>query len=145
MAEEIYEDGIVKEVKDGFALIILKESGACSACCAKALCSPGIDDEKTLTVKDPLGVHAGDTVRIAIKGKNILKASFLLYGIPLILFLAGIYAGMLYFEQQKELRGTVLGFLLTAAYAVILKTISDKKKNKNKFIPEIVFVHLKYK
>lgn len=145
MSEELYEDGIVKEVKDGIAFVILKGSDQCSACTAKNICKPGEEHDKTLTVKDPFGVRPGDAVRIAIKGKNILKASFLLYGIPLILFLAGIYAGMLYFNQQRELRGTVLGFLLTVAYAVILKIISDKKKNKNKFTPEIVFVNSKFK
>ncbi len=143
MTEELYEEGIVKEVKDGIAQIVLNESGSCSSCAAKAVCKPGEDEQKILPARDTLGVHPGDKVRIAIKGKNILTASFLLYGLPLILFLAGIFFGIKYFIHQKELWGTVLGFALIAVYAVILNIFSNKKKNKDKFIPEIVIVNSK--
>ena len=143
MSEELYEEGVVKEVKDGIALVILNESGDCSSCSAKAVCKSGGEDSKILSAKDPFGVSPGDKVRIAVKGKNVLTAAFLLYGLPLILFLAGIYAGMLYFKNQKELWGTVLGFIFITFYSVLLHFISDRSRNKNKFIPEIVFVNSK--
>ncbi len=140
MTEKLYEEGIVKEVKDGIAQIILNESGSCSSCAAKAVCKSGEDEQKILPARDTLGVHPGDKVRIAINGRNILTAAFLLYGLPLVLFLAGIFFGIKYFVHQKELWGTVLGFVLIAVYAVILNIFSNKKKNKDKLIPEIIFI-----
>lgn len=140
MSEEFYEEGIVKDVKDGLASVIVNESSACESCAAKVVCKTGDEDSKILTAKDPIGVHQGDKVRVAVKGKNILAASFLLYGLPLILFLAGIFAGLNYFSSQKELWGTILGFGLIAVYAVILSFLSNKNINKNKLIPEIIFV-----
>ena len=140
MTEEIFEEGIVKEVKDGIAQIIINESCACLSCAAKEVCKAGEDEQKILPARDMFGVHPGDKVRIAIKGKNILAASFLLYVLPLILFLTGIFFGMNYFIHQKELWGTIIGFVLIAGYAVILNIFSNKKKNKDKLIPEIIFV-----
>ena len=145
MNEELYEEGIVKEVKDGLASVIINESDACSSCAAKAICKPGEEKSKILTARDPFGVRPGDNVKISIKGKNVLSAAFLLYGLPLILFLAGIFAGMQFFPSRKELLGTITGFVLIAVYSFFLKLYANSIRNKNKLIPEIVFVNSKLK
>ena len=143
MNEELYEEGIVSGVEDGVASVILNESAACSSCAVKTVCKPGEDDLKILTARDPFGVKPGDHVRISVKGKNVLAAAFLLYGIPLILFLAGIFIGMPLFRDQKELYGTIMGFVFIAVYLLFLKLLANRKKNKNKMMPEIVFVNSK--
>ncbi len=137
--EEFFEEGIVANVKDGIATIFIIEEGSCEDCGAKIFCKP-TDDKKTLTVKDPFGVAAGDRVRIAVQGRNVLAASTLLYGIPLLLILGGVFFGMSFFTANKELFSSLFGLGLVAVYSAVVFLISKSKKESKALLPEIVFV-----
>ena len=136
--EELFEEGIVKEAHDGIAEIVISDSEHCQECSAKIYCKPGSSKERSLTVRDPFGVHPGDKVRFAIKGSKILSASFLLYGIPLSILLLGIFIGMEVFKTNKELLASLFSIGLVSVYIILLSIFS--KKSKVKSYPEIVFV-----
>jgi sigma-E factor negative regulatory protein RseC len=138
--EELYEDGIVKEVQDGIAEIVISDSDHCEECSAKIYCKPGSSNERSLTVKDPFGVHPGDKVRVTIKGSKILSASFLLYGIPLIILVAGIFIGLQSFTINKELFSTLLAIGLISIYSLVLYLYNRRTKTKISSYPEIIFV-----
>jgi len=136
--EELYEEGIVKKAKNGIAVISIQDSDKCKECTAKIYCKPGSSEERSLTVRDPHGAHPGDKVRIVIKGSKILRASFLLYGIPLILLLAGIFLGMEVFTINKELYSSLAGIGLVVVYSLLLSFFS--RKPRTKAYPEIIFI-----
>lgn len=138
--EKLIEEGIVKESKDGLATIVISDSENCKECTAKLYCKPGNSNERSLTVKDNLGVITGDRVRISINGSQILRVSFLIYGIPLILMLAGLFVGMEFFQIHKELFSTIFAVGLVAIYIVILRFINRKINYSLQSHPEIVFV-----
>lgn len=139
--EELIEEGIVKLSKNGIAEVIISNSSNCEECSAKIYCKPGNSSERTLIVRDPLGAKAGDKVRVVIKGSKILSASFLLYGIPLLLLLVGIFTGYYIFNENKELYSTLFGFSLIFFYSIIFQTFSKKQKLSS--YPEIIFVSSK--
>ena len=136
--EELVEEGIVKEVKDGIAVVSIKDSDKCEECSAKVFCKPGNSDSRNLTVRDPFGVHVGDKVRILISGSKILFVSFLIYGIPLILLLIGIIIGTQIFENNKELFSTLLAFGMISIYALASFIYSKNKRDKSSSYPEII-------
>ncbi|NWG29713.1 MAG: SoxR reducing system RseC family protein [Ignavibacteriaceae bacterium] len=136
--EELFEEGVVKEAHDGIAEIVISDSEHCQECSAKIYCKPGSAEERSLTVRDPYGVHPGDNVRVVIRGSKILSAAFRLYGIPLILLLAGIFFGMEIFKSDKELFSSLLAVGLVAVYSVFLFLLSKKKKTRS--YPKIIFV-----
>jgi len=136
--EELYEEGIVKEVKDGIAVVNIQDSESCHECTAKIYCKPGKSEGRSLTVRDPYGVHPGDKVRVVIKGSKILSASFKLYGIPLMLLLAGIFIGMEVFESNKEIYSSLFAVGLVSIYALFMILFSPKDNSTSH--PEIVFV-----
>ncbi len=136
--EEIYEEGIVKEADDGFAIIHIQDSDNCHECTAKIYCKPGKSEGRSLTVRDPYGVHPGDKVRVVIKGSQILSASFRLYGIPLMLLLAGIFIGFQVFESNKELYSSLLAIGMVGLYTLYMFLFSEKEKINS--YPEIIFV-----
>jgi sigma-E factor negative regulatory protein RseC len=136
--EELYEEGIVKEAKNGIAIIRIQDSDKCKECTAKIYCKPGSSEERSLTVRDPYGVHPGDKVRVVIKGSKILSASLLLYGVPLILLLAGIFIGVEVFYTSKELYSSLFAIGLVSIYVLIM--LLFKKKEKDASYLEIVFV-----
>ena len=135
--EELYEEGIVKEAKNGIAVISIQDSERCNECTAKIYCKPGSSEERSLTVRDPYGVHPGDKVRVVIKGSKILSASLLLYGVPLMLLLAGIFIGLEIFYTNKELYSSLLAIGLVSIYALFMLIFT--KKGKETSYPEIVF------
>lgn len=136
--EELYEEGIVKESKDGIAIISIQDSDNCHECTAKIYCKPGKSEGRSLTVRDPYGVHPGDKVRVVIKGSKILSSSFRLYGIPLVLLLAGIFIGLEVFESNKELFSSLLGVGMVTVYALYMFLFSEKEKINS--YSEIIFV-----
>ena len=138
--EELYEDGIVKAADDGIAEIVISDSDHCEECSAKVYCKPGSSNERSLTVKDPFGVHPGDKVRVTIKGSKILSASFLLYGIPLIILVAGIFMGLQIFTINKELYSTLLAIGLISIYSLGFFLYSKQGKIRTSSYPEITFV-----
>lgn len=136
--EELYEEGIVREAKDGIAVISIQDTDKCEECTAKIYCKPGSSDGRSLTVRDPFGVHPGDKVRVVIKGSKILSVSFKLYGIPLILLIAGIFIGMEVFDTNKELYSSLFAVGMVAMYSLYILLFS--KKDEVHSYPEIVFV-----
>lgn len=142
MKEEITENGIVINSANGLAEIALVESDNCEECSAKIICKPKEDNTKILTAADPFGVAPGDEVKISVEGKAILKATILLYGVPLVLLLLGISFGMHIFgdvNNLSELYSFLLGGSLAAVYFIVMYIISKKKGTSNS-LPKIVLV-----
>jgi sigma-E factor negative regulatory protein RseC len=140
--ENIIEKGIVISSGNGHAEIALIQTGACEECSAKIFCKPSENkDSKILEVEDSFGVEVGDEVDIEINGSDVLKASFMLYGIPLILIIFGIVIGMDFFHSTKlpELLSFIFAIGLTSLYFSGLFLIKKLKHTKPK-LPQITFV-----
>lgn len=122
MNEVLVESGIVIKSGNGIAEIRLNKNESCEECSAKIFCSPGENNLRTITVSDSIGTLPGDKVNIAIRGIEVLKVSVLLYGIPLILIIAGILAGMFLLKDSnhKEIYSFLSGLLLTGLYYTFL-------------------------
>jgi positive regulator of sigma E activity len=140
-SEELIEEGIVKEAKDGIAIINIQDFGNCEECSAKLFCNPSDYGKKSLTASDPFGVHPGDRVRISIKGKKIIAVSLILYGFPLVLLLIGIFIGMNLFNNNKEIFSSLLTICLTGVYFLIIHLFTENPKSRIKSYPEIILVN----
>lgn len=140
VAEELIEEGIVVGAKKGSAEIILVNSDNCEECSAKLFCKPRGKETHILKAFDPYGVREGDEVRISVQGAKILEASFFLYGLPLIIMIAGLLLGMVLFENtlNKEFYSFLFGGSLTALYYLYyyINSISRKKE----LLPKIIMV-----
>ena len=141
-SETIIEKGIVLSATNGHAEIALIETGACEECSAKIFCKPSENkDSRILEVEDSFGVQVGDEVDIEIKGSDVLKASFMLYGIPLILIIIGIMTGMEVFQNSKlpELLSFIFGVGLNVIYFSGFFFFNKINLTKAK-LPQITFV-----
>ena len=137
--EELVEEGIVTEIKNGIATVSVINSESCEECSAKIFCHTE-NNVRNVTAKDPYGVKAGDKVQISIKGRSVVAASFLLYGLPLVLLIAGIFIGMNYFTDNSELLSSLAGIAFVGIYFLAIHIISNSNRRKNKFLPKIIFV-----
>ena len=120
--EELVEEGIVLTANDGKAEIMVIDSDSCEECSAKIYCKPSSENKKTLLVKDPFGVKPGDKVKVALQGANLFKASGILYGIPLLILIAGILVGVNIFENSsnKEVYAFLLSVSACALYYFVV-------------------------
>jgi len=141
--EDFYEEGVVLSAADGTAKVKVLKTGSCEECSAKMFCSTEENAENTLLVTDPLGVKAGDEVRILVKGVTILKAALLLYGIPLVLLLAGLIAGMNGLDpglMAPQLWSFLLGLGLAGVYYLILYLFGLARGTSSSMMPGIISI-----
>lgn len=119
--EEVIEEGVVVEIKNGLAVIEIIESEACEECSAKIYCKPKKDEDskKRIEVLNPLNAPIGKRVKFSIKGKEIIKASLSIYGIALLIVLTGILIGMEIFNSYKELYSSLFALSLASIFFII--------------------------
>lgn len=85
------ESGKVIRAEGGKVLIRLERRDSCAAC---GLCRFGSGGGgMILEVEDTVGAASGDRVELEVPLRDPLAAAFLLFGAPLLAFLAGAGAG----------------------------------------------------
>ncbi|MBN1627480.1 MAG: SoxR reducing system RseC family protein [Deltaproteobacteria bacterium] len=86
------ELGTVQEIKKTYAVIKIQKSSACAHCSSRETCDISNKDT-TIELINDLGAKEGDLVEIRIPEGTLLKASFLVYLLPVIALLAGAFSG----------------------------------------------------
>ncbi|RJP71820.1 MAG: hypothetical protein C4539_04440 [Ignavibacteriales bacterium] len=136
--EVIVEEGIVVSVENEFANVAVTQSETCNECSAKIICKPKTADENIIKVFNGLEAKPGDKVRFEIKGSTLLSASFMLYGLPLIIFLAGIFLGLSIFSiyNSKELYAFLFSVGLVGIYFFL--SFGKTSKTNKEILPKIL-------
>jgi positive regulator of sigma E activity len=122
--ETLLEEGIVLTVQPaggeapGQARVHLVAGDHCDGCPASSLCKPDDGDRRIMEVSDPLGTAPGDRVRVMVPGGAVLRASFLVYGLPLLLLLVGVFLGLRIWGPDHP-RGDLYSFFLGAGLAAL--------------------------
>ena len=87
----IEEEGVVAEIDGNIAKVAVMKKSACEQCAAAGVCHPG--DQEYLEASNPLGAVKGQKVKVVIAPQVYLKASIILYGIPMVALIAGAILG----------------------------------------------------
>lgn len=109
--------GIVQRVRGRFAEVLVSRPAACKSCGA---CQLMDNRPHTVTVRNDAGAKVGDTVALELPGKDLVRAVLLAYGVPLVMFLAGLAMGApvarsLGLAINPSLAAAIGGILLLAA------------------------------
>ena len=84
----IDHEGIVEQVSNDTAIVVIDSQSACAACHAKGACSAADKEEKVLTVPmNGLEVHPGETVKVTISKSTGMKAVAYGYIYPFLMLL----------------------------------------------------------
>lgn len=73
--------------------VVVQSREECGSCSLAQFCATTREPSATLTVVCPIDVSPGDRVEISIDDSLILKVSAIMYGVPLLAFLAGVFGG----------------------------------------------------
>ncbi len=137
----IEETGIVIKTDGITATVAVQKRGACEGCAAKGVCET-TDAGMEVEALNPVHAKVGQTVEVSIKPRTYLKGSIIVYGFPLIAFVAGVIAGKdigeRYFKGiDSDIISVVLGFALLIISFLIIKVWSRQVESKEEYKPVI--------
>lgn len=126
MPEGVNEDhtGTVVSTANGRAVIHFIRGSMCAHCGG---CLAFGDKEMETVAVNAVGAMPGDKVKVALSAKNIVKASFLAYMIPLSALIVGVLVGNI----VNEFTALILGLTFCGlSYVVLHKLDIGFRKNK---------------
>lgn len=86
------EEGTVVEATGRTARVMMKPGGGCEGCGSSGSCKVA-GGERILEADNPIGAKPGQNVLLAIGGGAFLKASFVVYMVPVIALFIGAGLG----------------------------------------------------
>lgn len=121
------QNGIVIAVKGNTADIRIQRESACGGNCAS--CASSCAKNAVVAAENKAGAVQGDRVELEMPSSRVLSTAALVYVMPLIMLIAGVFAGNMIFKS--EALGILCGFLcMAAAYAAL---IAFSKRNRSKY------------
>lgn len=131
------ETGTVVGVKDGTAVVSTQAKGVCHSCSARGICHmSGQKDRMEVEAWNRLDAAVGDQVLIRISGRSTLKAALLLYLVPLLGFLLGVFVGQSLTGHQVW--AVVIGLVFLAAVYGGIRLLDRRIGRSAQMRPEIV-------
>lgn len=135
-------EGIVKEVKDRRALVLIDRQAMCGQCSAKGFCNMlGGGKEVMSDTINTIGAEVGDTVTIGLPFGAVTKASMVVYTIPLMGLIGGAIIGYLLgglYGFDVNVSTLICSFVCLGASMVAVKFASISLSKKPSFQPEII-------
>ncbi len=124
------ESGQVIERKDSTIVVRLERQEACAKCRA---CVAGLESKDMFIEAENLcDADVGDWVNITLEQSRFLKAVIIVYTLPLIAMLIGLFLG--YYIFQNEVGALIVGFaFITTAFLTI--KLNNKRFNSGKYRP----------
>ena len=137
----IEEEGIVAEVEGGIAKVSIVRKGACDSCAAAEICHPG--EESFMEAANPLGAKKGQRVKVVVAPQTYLKASIILYGVPMAALVGGAIIGKNLAEYygagaQSDLWAFIAGMTCLVVSFLFIRMYNKKVEKTPQYKPVIV-------
>ncbi len=137
----IEEEGIVVEADGELAKVSIVSKSACDNCSASSVCHPGEQDY--MEAANPLGAKKGQKVKVVVAPQAYLKASIILYGIPMTVFIAaailGKNLGLRYgTEANSDLWAFIAGVASMLVSFIFIRMYNNKVEKTPQYKPVIV-------
>jgi sigma-E factor negative regulatory protein RseC len=137
----IEEEGIVVEVTGDIAKVSIMAKSACEKCSASGVCHPG--EQEYMEASNPLGAKKGQKVKVVLAPQVYLKASIILYGIPMTVFVAsailGKNLGLRYgTEADSDLWAFIAGMASMVVSFLVIRMYNKKVEKTPQYKPMII-------
>ncbi len=109
----ITEQAVVQDIRENIAVVKVERSEACGNCAARGMCQALGGQSKEMLVEVLNDKHAkpGDVVEISIPSKPFLKSMSVVYMIPVMSLIAGLFLGMEFGKRTDIINPSLAGFL----------------------------------
>ena len=109
----------------------------CDRCPSRSCCVGLGGDLKRVDASNLIGAEKGQQVKIGISPKAVLKASFVLYMVPILALIIGPMLGNYLGPQQKELWAVSMGVGSFMGSYFVIKALSKHFENKGEYLPVV--------
>ena len=138
------EEGIVIKLDEGSALVRATKTGACESCSARSSCHVlGGGTEMEINAVNVVGAQVDDRVVLSFDTTSLLKASFLLYIVPIIALMFGAAVGHMVsipLQLDPSTGSCVVSFLFFGLSVVFIKSKGNAMGKKIQYQPQIIRV-----
>ncbi len=137
----IDETGVVTKTEGVTAKILVQKKSSCENCGVGDACK---SSEKGMEIEalNPVQAKVGQTVKVSIKAQTYLKGTMLVYGLPLVVLIAGAILGKniaeIYFEGvNSDGIAAFSGFAALIITFLMIHAWSKKAETKTEHKPVI--------
>jgi len=140
MLEEV---GVVLKVEGELAIVKTQRSSMCEGCHSGGFCKAlGGDPDMEVAARNEVGAKVGDGVRVTVASKTFLKASFLVYMVPVTALILGALLGatlgpFLYPGASSDLLSVILGLIFFSLSFVLMRIWAKGIKGGQQYCPVI--------
>ncbi len=136
------EEGVVISVSDGMATVQMIEGAGCQGCASAGACKSGSEAKRTLEAVNKAGAAPGQCVVVDIESGAFLKASFIVYMVPVIFLFAGAYLGDVIARSVPGVMAAeswqAFGGVLFLALSILGVRLYDRKVKSSKGLRPVV-------
>ncbi|MFH2219984.1 MAG: SoxR reducing system RseC family protein [Pseudomonadota bacterium] len=136
------EEGIVTKTDSRTAWVTTTKTGACESCAAKTSCSAlGGATEMEVKAINTAGAKIGQRVVISFETSPLLKATFLLYVIPILFLLVGAFVGEKmspHFDIDASILSAASGFLFFGLAILFVIFKGNRLAKKDEYRPKVI-------
>ncbi len=144
----IHEQAVIVRVgNDGSIKARVDRQGACDACKLKSGCGQKLLHEKSskscieFDLENTLQAQVGDVVEVGIEEHALIRASLLMYLLPLVMMIVGATLGEAWFQSDAE-SPTILGaFLGLGSGFWLVRYIGQRMKRSDYHPSTLRLVH----
>lgn len=136
------EIGLVVDTQGVSANVKIERKTACGNCKG---CGLGSSDDKSIIIQalNQAGAKKGDYVEVDMEAPNVVKAAFIIYTLPLISLILGIFISNPFlnlFNYQSEIASLIIGIVFMGISLVVIKLNEPKIKKSQKYNPIIISI-----
>ncbi len=134
------EVGLVVDTEANSAYVQIDRRSACGNCKA---CGLGTTDEKSIVVQaiNEIKANKGDIVELDLESPDVLLAAFIIYGIPMISLILGIFVAygiQRLINYDSEIIMLITGLVFMLVSFIIIKINEPKIKSSKRFSSTVV-------
>lgn len=126
MTTAIHDSSIVKRIEGDFAFVKIVDNGLCEHCGIRIICSPHSKYERGILARNPFKAKVGQNVVITDSQNLLKKLSVMLYGLPLLGFVLGVFTAYLLDVSLPYVADEVLLFFSGTIGLFLCSIISRK-------------------
>ncbi len=124
------------------AKVAVLAKSACANCPTAGVCHPEGDGDSWMEASNPLGAKQGQRVKVVLAPQVYLKASLILYGIPMTVFIAAAIAAKniairLGAEPQSDLWAFFAGMACLVVSFFFIRSYNRKVERTSEYKPVI--------
>lgn len=124
--------GIVKAKRENKIFVEFTRESACGESCEACNAKCAESEQELFEFNNTISAKVGDIVKIKTNDKSVLSYKFLVYGLPLVLFMSAISISYYFFNKMgldnKDLFSLIVGILSFILSFVILRTIDNQNR-----------------